>query len=339
MTSAPVHKPANCLTSSGDQLAIHFKIGQLFISRRSSSVRITREIQVITFQNRHFSKKKMLCVKLWVVLLAVYAACVAQDQVCVSKHNLCHQTRIVDTEVTCVSFTGERLMLACAGREREKVKKKVLMTGSSPIYNRVLLYVQLVKCTQSTVECIGSVRSRDVAIKCKCRRKSKTLPTPPTTTTNKPTKDPFDLEFDLPHTLPSTTTSTTPPPSLVKTAGPEWKIPVIVIGVLLVLVLAVAVFVCADKRERRRRRHILIGNTTTTSNISNDSSDDGSRTADNLRHSPGNVTHFLFFHLVLVILVFFHFYWCQIPLLVNRVCNWSACPPPTVLFLLFSEKV
>jgi hypothetical protein len=78
----------------------------------------------------------------------------------------------------------------------------------------------------------------------------------------------------------------------VKTAGTEWQIPIIVVGVLMVLVLAAVVFVCAVKKERQRNAslpNVLLGDTTVTSNLS-----DSSDTSNDLYQASGNVTHIFY---------------------------------------------
>jgi hypothetical protein len=47
--------------------------------------------------------------------------CALGTEVCVEKRNLCH---VISTDVSCVKFTGNRLLLGCAGLGGEKVIKK-----------------------------------------------------------------------------------------------------------------------------------------------------------------------------------------------------------------------
>jgi hypothetical protein len=58
----------------------------------------------------------MKWLKLCVIVLAI-SICVG-DQ-CLRKENLCHE--VLEDRVSCVLFTGERLLLSCAGLNKEKV--------------------------------------------------------------------------------------------------------------------------------------------------------------------------------------------------------------------------
>jgi hypothetical protein len=104
----------------------------------------------------------------------------------------------------------------------------------------------------------------------------------------------------------------------VKTAGTEWQIPVIVVGVLMVLLLAVVVFICAVKKERQHniaRPNVLLHDTTITSHLTSDSSD----TSNDLYHDSGNVTHIFYSSPDARNLAFF-ISWHQVPLN-NRACR------------------
>jgi hypothetical protein len=68
-------------------------------------------------------------------------ACLAQDQLCVTKRNLCHAFRDVATEISCVAFSGERLLLGCAGQQREKVKNHTIVARYPYIQLRIVVYV------------------------------------------------------------------------------------------------------------------------------------------------------------------------------------------------------
>lgn len=59
----------------------------------------------------------MLCFKVWTLVLAV---CLAEES-CIKKNNLCQEV-VLKYNVSCIEFTGTRLLLKCAGKEKEKVR-------------------------------------------------------------------------------------------------------------------------------------------------------------------------------------------------------------------------